>query len=186
VREQLTALADKRKASQAAIKTATGEARKQLRAVTQAQKKLQQMAKKPGADTAPVFETARAAQDAAGVQLATIQSETQNLQATEDQLGKLATDAETAATECAAAETELRNAAAAAKKAAADARKDAAQAKSLARMPAPEALAKQREKQAKDLEALKKSSDESRAATEALKSAPPAAPAPAPQPKKAP
>ena len=101
LRAQIEALAEKRKASTAAIKSAQNESKKQLLMATQAQRKLQIAVKKPGNDSAALLESARVAQEAAVTQTRTIEAETQTLYATEPELGKLAAAADEAAKACA-------------------------------------------------------------------------------------
>jgi colicin import membrane protein len=170
VRGRIEELAGKRRASASAIQAAQNEARKQLRRVTAAQKKIEHAVRKAGTDTASLFEEARTAHDAAVAQNTAIQRETQALRATEDELATLAASADQAATACAEAEATLRAAANEARKAAAAARADAAKARGLARLPPAKVLEAVRAKQARDLEALQKSSDEARGAIDALKS----------------
>jgi colicin import membrane protein len=170
VRGRIEELAGKRRASVAAMLAAQNEARKQLRNVTAAQKKIERGVKKPGTDTAPLFEEARTAHAAAVAQNAAVERETQALRASEDELATLATSADQAAAACAEAEATVRAAANEARKAAAAARADAAKARGLARLPTAKVLEAMRAKQARDLEALKKSSDEARGAIDALKS----------------
>lgn len=185
VRGRIEELAGKRKASLAALRTAQNEAKKQVRLAVAAQKKIERAVKKPGTDTAPLFEEARTALEAAVAQNASVEREGQVLRATEDELGTLAASAEEAAKACAEAEVTLRNAANEARKAATTARADSAKARGLAKLPPPKALEVARAKQASDLEALKKSSDETRGAIEALRSvAATAAAAPPPAPAK--
>jgi hypothetical protein len=190
LRERISAVADQRKAAIAAIRTAQNEAKKQLRTVTAEKAKIERAVKKPGTDTAPMFEKARAAHEAAVTQSATVAAESQKLRASEDELAAIAGAADEAANACAAAEVTLRTAAAEARKAAGEARREAVKARALARMPPVKALEAARAKQATDLEALKKQSDEAKGALDSLRTvaaaAPPsAAPAPAAEKKPA-
>jgi hypothetical protein len=180
-REQIGTLAEKRKASLAAMKKAADESRKQQQTATQIQKKLERLVKKPGADTTKDFETARAAQEAAAAALRTFETESQTAIATEEELGRLMTQVDEAAKACAGGELALRNAAMSAKKVSTEATREAGKARGLARMPPPAAQAKAKEVQAKTLEMMKKKNDETRSALETLKNTPPpAAPTPAP------
>lgn len=180
LRAQIEALAEKRKASTAAIKSAQNESKKQLLMATQAQRKLQIAVKKPGNDSAALLESARVAQEAAVTQTRTIEAETQTLYATEAELGKLAAAADEAAKACADAEETLRTAVGAARKAAQEARKESAKARALARVPSAKALEAQRAAHAKQLETMKKSNDEAKGAWDALKAVAASAPAAAP------
>jgi hypothetical protein len=175
LRERIEALANQRKAAQAAIRTAENESRKQLRGVDAARKKLELALKKPGADTGALLESARAAHTAAVAQNDKIASESQSLRASEDELTSLASAADQLSDACAKGEAALRAAAAEARKVVAFAQREVARARALSRLPAAPAREAARAKQARDLEALRKSSDEAKGALEALKYAAPAA-----------
>jgi len=178
LRANIESIAAKRAAAILAIAAAQRESRKQVAAVTAAQKKLERTAGKAGSDSAGQLESARVAYEAAVAQAYTVETETRSLQASEDELTKLVTTAEEAATACAAAEATLRSAADAAKKAAGNARREAGKARLLARLLPAKAIEAARAKQTRDLEALKAGNDKAKAALEAMKLGPPAAKGP--------
>ena len=168
LRERLQALADKRKASLAAISGARAEATKQLRTAKVAQLKTQREMKKPGGEVGPSLAQARAAHEAAVAQNAVIARESQALRSAEDEASALATTTAESTTACSVAEAQLRQAAATARKVLADARRESVKARVLAGVQAPAALEAKRARAEREMAALQKSTDEAKGAIAAL------------------
>jgi hypothetical protein len=176
--EQIEAAVARRKASETTRQKSNVELKKKLRAVLAAQKKVERASKKAGNDAAPMAEAARIEYEAALAQGKTVEVETQNAQAAQDELAKLVAAAQEASTSCSSYEASIRAAATEARKAVAAAKRDAAKARALAGVPAPKALEAARVKQAKELEVNKTSTEGARAALEAMKAEAAKQPAP--------
>jgi hypothetical protein len=166
---QIEAAVARRKTSMGARMKSNLELKKKLRAVLDAQKKVERASKKPGTDAPALAEAARAEYEAALAQSKTVEVETQNVQGAQDELAKLVTAADEASVSCASYEAAIRRAATEAHKAVEEAKRGAAKAHALAAVPAPKALEATRALQAKELEANRTSTEGARTALEAMK-----------------
>jgi colicin import membrane protein len=175
---EISALAAKVKASKAARTKSNGEMKKKLRAVKASHGKVTRAAKKPGTDAAAMVETARADYESALAESKTFEVETQAMVSAEDQLISLVKAAEESSTACTQYEELVRASALHAKKAVAEAKRNAAKARQMAAIRQEKALAAERAKQAKDLEAVKLETESARTAFETMKTEAASQPAP--------
>lgn len=166
---EIAASAAKVKASNATRQKSNAEMKKRMRAVISAKAKVARAAKKAGTDAAPMADTAKADYEAALAEGKTYEIETQNVQATEDQLIRLVAQAEEASTACTKYEEIVRAAAAHAKRAVTEAKKHAAKARQLAAVKAEKALAAARAQQAKELAAAKTETETARTTLEEIR-----------------
>jgi len=174
----ISALAAKIKASKAARTKSSGEMKKKLRAVKASHGKVTRAAKKPGTDAATIVETARVDYEGALAESKTFEVETQTIALAEDQLIVLVRTAEGASEACTKYEATVRAAALAAKKAVTEAKRHAAKARQIAAVRQDKALAADRAKHAKDIEAVKLETESARTAFETMKSEAAKQPAP--------
>lgn len=179
---EIQAASDRRKAAQTARTKSNAEVKKKLRAVTAAEKRVALASKRPGTNAAELAGAAKADYEAALAESKTVEVETQNMQAAEDQLVKLVDEAQQASESCAKYEEAIRLAAAHAKKAVADARRHAQKARAMAAMRAAKALEAARAQQTKELAALKSGTESARTSFEALKAEAAKQPPPAEKP----
>jgi hypothetical protein len=166
---EIAAAAAKVKASNATRQKSNAEMKKRMRAVISAKAKVARAAKKAGSDAAPMADTAKADYEAALAESKTYEVETQNVQATEDQLVQLVAQAEEASAACTKYEEVVRAAAAHAKRAVAEAKKHAAKARQIAAVKAEKARAAARAQQAKELAAAKTETEAARTTLEEVK-----------------
>jgi len=166
---EIAAAAAKIKASKATRQKSGLEMKKRMRAVLNAKGKVARAAKKAGSNAAVMADTALADYEAALAEGKTYEVETQNIQATEDQLVRLVTQAEQASGACTQYEAVVRAAATHAKRAVTEAKKHAARARQMAAVRAEKALAAARAQQAKELATAKAQADAAHAAYQEIK-----------------
>jgi hypothetical protein len=165
---RIEALVAQRSASQANLAKAQQALAKHRKVMLSTKQRLDAEAKRGGASTDPLIDSARRSYESTLEQARTIEAETKSLQAADEELSKLLAVISDSSAACEANEATLRAAAVEARKQVASARTGAGKARALAKL-APEATRKaSRERQSRQLEELKASTDEARAELETI------------------
>jgi hypothetical protein len=163
---RIEALASERNAAQSGLEKAQIALAKHRKVLASTKRRMQLEAKRGGAATEALIDSARTHYKNTLEQAKAVETETKRLQAADEELAKLLSVADDATKACETHEAMLRAAASEGRKQVASARANATKAHALAKLPSENLRAQAREQRAQRLEDLQASTEEARAELE--------------------